>query len=235
MGFEKLGLNLENSVQYIVCSWTLQHLVDPLDTLEQAYNLLDRGGFLFGTGFMAANPYSGQKYGFGNLLSQAFGAHSYVVQRGTQNVDIFALLRSPDRSSASCAKKEFAYDPLRPIFRADARYDSFASGYATIIPKYGHFDCNFEMGGRFYGFDSYVLEQLIGYEAKQVVYRNGEVRNIPLFGYGTNVLEQYLNRSWEYEVALKRNKGKGPVSDIEVDRQIAELKLSLCIFGFSFS
>jgi len=111
--FEKLGLNLENSVQHIVCSWTLQHLVDPLGTLEQSYNLLDRGGFLFGTGFIPANPYSGQKYGFGNLLARAFGIHSYVVRRGTENADTFALLRDPDGPSTSRAKKEFTYNPQR--------------------------------------------------------------------------------------------------------------------------
>ena len=81
------------------------------------------------------------------------------------------------------------------------------------------------MGGKFYGFGSYVLEQLIGYEAKRVVHSNKQVSNIPLFGYSSYFFSQYLDTNWDYEVALERNKGKGPVSDIEVNRKLAELSL----------
>ncbi|MBS0619851.1 MAG: hypothetical protein JSS61_00100 [Verrucomicrobia bacterium] len=227
--FEKLDLKLENSVQHIVCSWTLQHLVDPLGTLEQAYNLLDRGGFLFGTGFVAANPYSEQKYGFGKLLSQAFGIHSYIVRRGTENADSFALIRDPDAVSFSRAKDNFTYNPSSPLFETAGRYDSFAACYAHINPKEVRESCDADFGGKFYGFTSYVLEQLIGNEPKWIRGSGNAFCCLPLFGTGGGLRERYLDAG-NYQVDLEENRGKGPKSDIEIHREIAELKLRLGIF-----
>lgn len=227
--FEKLGLNLENSARYIVCSWTLQHLVDPLGTLEQAFHLLDHGGLLFGTGFITANPYSGQKFGFGNLLARAFGAHSYIARKGMDSADTFALLRDPDGFGFSYAKSKFAYNSFSPILEISGRSDSFTSCFATINPKDTPFEGNYEMGGKLYGYGTYVLEQLIGNEAKRVKFSNGHVENIPLFGYSEKALEQYLDTSWNYEVDLERNKGKGPESHIAIRRRIAELEINLGI------
>ena len=53
--FPKFNLDLVDSVEFVASFWTLQHLVDPLGTLEQAYHLLTPGnGFLFGTGFQSS-------------------------------------------------------------------------------------------------------------------------------------------------------------------------------------
>lgn len=50
--FNKHNLQLENKVDYIISLWCLRHLVDPVGTFQQAYNLLKPGSGLFvGDGF----------------------------------------------------------------------------------------------------------------------------------------------------------------------------------------
>ena len=165
--FEKLGLPLVNSVEFIVTSWTLQHLVDPLGTLEQAYHLLSCGnGMLFGDGFNGERYYhhreAGGRHALGAILSQAFGIHSYVAKRtDSSRPDSFALLRS-DRGKHSYAKGTFVYNTQSPIIEIDGRYDCFAQCYANLTCIKPAGDCIYDMGGGFYGFAPYVLEQLLG-------------------------------------------------------------------------
>lgn len=50
--FKKINLDLTDKIDCIYTRWTFRHLVDPVGTLEQAYNLLKpKTGLFFGDGF----------------------------------------------------------------------------------------------------------------------------------------------------------------------------------------
>lgn len=199
--FNALGFKLENSAQYIVTAWTLQHLVDPIGTLEQAYHLLDRnGGFLFGMGFIHANPHSGP-HGFGTMLGEALGVHGYIVKEA-EGVPRFAVYRDNEYRH-SHARDHFSYKVSSPLIELDGGCDSFAGCVAELQVQHAA-DHNSEFGGNFYGFGSFLLEKLIGYGKKRVVY-NGLVSQVPLFGIrcSTNARKLYLDAN-NYEVEVRK-------------------------------
>lgn len=54
--FKRNGIDLENKIDLLVSRWSFRHLVDPVGTFAQAYNLLrPKEGFLFIDGFMFLN------------------------------------------------------------------------------------------------------------------------------------------------------------------------------------
>ncbi len=159
--FPQFNLELVNSVELIVSSWTLQHLVDPIGTLEQAYNLLSCGnGLLLGTGF-ETEAFRGEN-ALAKTLSLAFGRHSYIAQNASR--PCFALFRSHDFSS-SHAKETFAYHPLNPLTPLTPVADTFAKACANMVPLGSRRD-PFAFGGGFHGEGTYVLERLLGQEER---------------------------------------------------------------------
>lgn len=73
--FKKRGLDLVNRVDLVVSRWTLRHLVDPLGTLAQAYDLLyPKTGILLADGFffLYDDENERSKIDFDKRMSQLF-------------------------------------------------------------------------------------------------------------------------------------------------------------------
>ena len=157
---DRFDLNLENSVELIVSSWTLRHLVDPVGTLEQAYQLLTVGnGFLFATGF---HNFSRMCTSTGGTLAKIFGIHNYIFTKGDLVPDSFALFRDCE-SFRSRAKKRFNYLTDEPIKSLGGQVDCFADCQAQWDRKFDDDEIFSQpQGGRFFGFSSWVLEKLLG-------------------------------------------------------------------------
>jgi hypothetical protein len=206
--FAQFDLQLVNSVELIVTSWTLCHLVDPLGTLEQAYHLLNCGnGFLFGTGFVSSC--FDERSSMSRTLSLAFGRHSYIARRTDSRPDSFALFRSKD-TKYSFAKSHFRYDKKMPIMEFPWNIDSFASCIANLKTRYSEsFDTNF--GGNFHGDATDVLEELLG-QKKKTIHYHGQHFQMPLFRNSLDFCRLYLDSfgfGGAYEVQLReKNKHK---------------------------
>lgn len=202
--FAQFDLQLIDSVEFIVTSWTLCHLVDPLGTLEQAYHLLSRGnGFLFGTGFEGHCSHVKEEYSFSATLSLAFGIHSYIARKRDSRPDDFALFRSVE-DKYSRAKNKFAYNEAKPIENLNGMDNCFAQCRADLKQKCyePHVDAGF--GGGFHGFGTYVLEQLLGEDEKLLKYE-GKRFKMPLFRHGLHFLKLYLD-AYEYKTSASENK-----------------------------
>lgn len=71
--FKEQDLDIENKVDLIVSRWCFRHLVDPVGTFSQAYNLLrPKSGFLFIDGFMFLHENDNLKTNFNKKMTQLF-------------------------------------------------------------------------------------------------------------------------------------------------------------------
>jgi len=185
----KFKLNLVNSVEFIVCYWTLQHLVDYIGTLEQAFHLLTPGnGFLFGTeGVDGSNSLN---------LMKLFGMHSYIANaRALGKFPLFALFRDKSPYHFSYGKDAFEYDRQEPLIELIRQVDSYARCTANLQQKRYVADINMPFGGQFYGCTPYVLEKLLGQRPKTVKCPNGKILQTSLFSErsGLQFLKYYLD------------------------------------------
>lgn len=203
--FPQFHLQLENSVEFIATRWTLCHLVDPLGTLEQAYHLLSCGnGMIFGTGF---HPYGVRsncpdRDFLGHTLSCAFGTDNYIARRNTEgDPDQFALFRS-DSGRFSYAKTRFAYHPEHPLIDLGSISNCFAGRVAHISLSHGYGNACYTIGGKFYGFGTYVLEQLLGNEGKTFTTGDRRFKDMPLFLENCPMYTKYLDSTETFKVQL---------------------------------
>jgi SAM-dependent methyltransferase len=116
--FRKLNLPIENQAEFIVCSFVLPHLFDPIGTLDQAYHLLTPGnGFLFA---FAVDMYLDER--IDPVLFHTVGSDNYIIREeafsshggyweGPLFSTQFGLFR-PKENSTYLAKNAFSYgDP----------------------------------------------------------------------------------------------------------------------------
>lgn len=198
--FAQFDLQLVNSVEFIVTSWTLRHLVDPLGTLDQAYHLLNCGnGFLFGTGFDGYCPNTGNN-SLSATLSNAFGIHSYIARRSNcTDHDSFALFRAKE-DKHSYTKGNFEYNYGEPLSKLSGREDCYANCVANLKPLKFDGNVDEDFGGGFHGFGTYVLEQLLGHEEKKFIHGNTRYLR-PLFKEGLGFCKMYLDGYNTYQVS----------------------------------
>lgn len=185
--FPKFKLNLVNSVEFIVCYWTLQHLVDYLGTLEQAFHLLTPGnGFLFGTG--------GRGESESRNLGALFGMFSYIANAGIPaKLPFFALFRDRIPYHYSYGSQTFEYDRAWPLVETSFQFDSYAACVADLRWKKHVVEIMDPFGGGFYGCGTYVLEKLLGKSPKVVEFPNGKTLETSLFA-SLWYLKNYLDR-----------------------------------------
>lgn len=181
--FPKLKLNLVDSVEFIVCYWTLQHLFDHIGTLEQAFHLLTPGnGFLFGT--------AGEGEDDNLNLKQLFGMFSYITRyNAVGKLPLFALFR--EKYGSSDGLQTFAYDPEKPILELSHRFDSYAGSTANVKRKGYVRQWDMPFGGGFYGCGTYVLEKLLG-KIQSLWHLKNYLENIPAKGYEVELPEMSL-------------------------------------------
>lgn len=195
--FSQLNLHLVNSVEFIATR-ALGRLVDPLGTLEQAYHLLNRGnGIIFGAGF-DHYPYL-KEYSLGQTLKVAFGPFSYVTRRNDNSTDDFALFRS-DEGNYSYVQGNFTYQGVVHLGGSDNHSPQHR---AYLLPRTQRAHVDHDFGGRFHGFGTYVLEQLLGQEDKLIPYE-GKHLKMSLFKHGLEFLQLYLNSYNDYEVFIPK-------------------------------
>lgn len=99
--FQKRNLELENQVDYIISRWCFRHLVDPVGTFQQAYNLLKPNqGIFMGDGFyFSMNDIdidSAANEQFLQLLSSTTAPFLTMYYQVAGSLDSFVLKRRND-------------------------------------------------------------------------------------------------------------------------------------------
>lgn len=94
---EKLGLFLENKIDFIVSRWALRHFVDPVGAFSQAFHLLKAKGFMALDGFFFLHQNEGFERYLNSALPQRRFVQLLIDTRAPFLVNFFNGARSLDR------------------------------------------------------------------------------------------------------------------------------------------